>query len=231
MRGSTVRRLVAASALICVTMLLSKGNAAAQIGPGITGVTTPNAQVQAGQTITVEFRGFAPNIEVVRWVAPPFGAPSIPFPSDVITDANGTVAWHYTVPNTAQVGSWAVVARAKYAPVGTRGTPAFFRVVASSTTPTVGASVVPTIGKIGTRFTFQVPGLTNEQPIYAWANGPNGENIDLRLNIRADTSGTATWSWTVPTGTATGAWRMIVRDSATIDDAVPPRELILFTIE
>jgi hypothetical protein len=195
------------------------------------GTVTPNQSVLPGQQIAIAFTGFPPNSELIRWVTPPNGAPSIPFSGNIITDENGDAAWHFTVPGTGASGTWAVMARPKKAPSSTRATAAAFRVIPLRTTVSATANVAPVIGKAQTRFAFTAPGFQANQRVYAWANGPNDENIDLELTIRADSAGVASWNWTAPTDSAPGRWRMVIRDTANADQPLPARYVVDFTIE
>lgn len=213
--------------IVFVATICSVGSVWAQTQ----GTVTPNRDVLPGQQIAIEFRGFPPRTQLIRWVTPPNGAPSIPFPSDVVTDGNGVAAWHFTVPSTGASGIWAVMARAKNAPSGTRATAAAFRVIPLRTTVSATANVAPVIGKAQTRFAFTAPGFQANQRVYAWANGPNDENIDLEQNIYANSDGVAAWNWTAPTDSAPGRWRMVIRDTANADQALPARYIVDFTIE
>lgn len=222
---SSWRRWLALVVLVALTA--TTGSVLAQTR----GSATPNQQVLPGQQIAVEFSGFEPDSEVIRWVSPPGNARSIPFSGDIVTDENGIAAWHYTVPEDAQPGQWAIMARPKRAPANTRATAATFRVTGVRTTVAATASVSPTVGKAQTRFAFTAPGFRVNQRIYAWANGPNDENIDLQLNIRADQQGVATWTWTAPADSAPGRWRMVIRDTPNANQPLPARYIVDFTIE
>jgi hypothetical protein len=213
--------------LILLALALPAGSVSAQVQ----GSVTPNTEVLPGAKINIVFSGFPPNSEVVRWVSPPDNARTIPFPGDIVTDNNGVAAWQYTVPSDARAGTWAIMARAKKAPSSTRATAARFEVAAIQTTVSPTASVAPTSGKPQTRFAFTAPGFQVNQRVYAWANGPNDENIDLNLSLRADNKGVATWRWTAPADIASGHWRMVIRDTPNPDQQMPSRYLVTFTIE
>ncbi len=217
--------------LIIAVVLLATIFTTSSVAAQVQGVVTPNRNILPGQQIAIEFSGFEPNSEVIRWVAPTGNARSIPFSGDIVADNNGVAAWHYTVPDDAQPGVWAIMARAKKAPSSTRATAATFRVLSVRTTVAATASVSPSIGKPQTRFRFTAPGFRSDQRVYAWANGPNDENIDLEVNIQANAQGVASWAWTAPGDSAPGQWRMVIRDTPNADEPLPARYILAFTIE
>jgi hypothetical protein len=214
-----------------VGLLLATMVVAGTVSAQVRGRVTPAQGVLPGQQVAIEFSGFAPRSQVIRWVQPPNDAAPIPFPSDTVSDSNGVAAWHYVVPDNAVAGTWAIAALAKDAPSGTPATTATFRVLPIRTTVANTASVVPTVGKALTSFNFQAPGFVRNQQVYAWANGPNDENVDLNLTIRADRNGVATWTWTAPADAAPGVWRMVIRDTPNPDEPLPPRYIVDVRIE
>ncbi|MEN9936522.1 MAG: hypothetical protein RLZZ387_3101 [Chloroflexota bacterium] len=73
------------------------------------------------------------------------------------------------------------------------------------------ASVFPSAGPAGTRFSFIASGFRSRERVAVWLNAPDGRVLTVEADQlrRATRYGRVNWFWTVPEGTAAGTYQMV----------------------
>lgn len=173
-----------------------------------------------GQLFAFATNGFTPLERVGIWLHAPDGSISdltadVGGRSEFFADRSGTLQW--VVGSTAGTPSGRYVAVAAGVNSGITRVAAF--TVQQGAPPAVpvatpNTSVVPVSGPPGTSFAFTATGLLPLEGVGIWIHRPDGQIITVTADgaaVRADQSGTASWSVTASPNLGDGVYAMVAQ--------------------
>lgn len=151
--------------------------------------------------------GFRASERVAIWINRPDGQVSTKGiePIERAT-REGRVSWSWQAPDDGPLGVWQMVAQ---------GTNSGHQVVLSfelrNQKPQQAASNInPSVGRGGTLFVFYASGFMLDEDIAVWANTPNGQALEIKLDRWKIYLGRIDASWSAPIGAQIGPWQLVV---------------------
>lgn len=184
-----------------------------------------------GTTFTFLAREFNPEEPVDVWTDGPNGEIiALTRTDELKADRFGSARWTWVVPDDAAAGTWRIVARGRDS-----GETRFVDLRVVRDAPLLEAAplytISPASGAPGTTFTFTAGGFKVDEFVGYWLNAPDRSVVRVDQEIRADSNGQVTWTWTAPLDAQRGGWQMVVRSSQNDDVINDVQYIIDFRIE